>query len=66
MMAYMVFTTSKEHGTITRGMAMVSTYQQFTLTASLVERKDHNWFWDLRVTEYFNGYKHGKATVYER
>ena len=51
-------------------MATVCTYQQFTLTsASLVERIStipEPVYRDIIVTEYFNGYKHGKATRYSR
>ena len=47
-------------------MATVCTYQQFTLTsASFVERYATEPFYKgVEVTEYFNGYKHGKATEY--
>ena len=61
----------KAHGTITRGLAAVCIHHQFTLTNAFLvvvdEAKgltegDPRW---IKIKEYLNGYRHGKATAYE-
>ena len=61
----------KAHGTITKGLAAVCIYHQFKLTNAFLvvvdEAKgltegDPRW---IKIKEYLNGYRHGKATAYE-
>ena len=58
----------KAHGTITKGLAAVCIHQQFTLTNALLvvvdEAKGPRLGW-IKIKEYLNGYRHGKATAYE-
>ena len=58
----------KAHGTITKGSAAVCIHHQFTLTNTFPvvvdEAKGPTQGW-IKIKEYLNGYRHGKATAYE-